>query len=241
MLGGGGEKGAGALHTIMGSARRELAEPDSNFKTELVTLSYSSLVPAAWNYKTDGTPEDIAKLAASIRHDGSAGVVAVRQLSKNKFEVIDGNHRHKAIGILAKEDSRWSQVRCENFGKLTKAQAVVIAARRNKQWFADDQYKLSALLNDAKEEYSLEGLAEIWPDSPEQLQSLLDVSKFDWESLPVQDSRDKDPVIVIKADADLLGLWQRWQEASSNPDATVALRTALNIALIHYEKSNVQT
>jgi hypothetical protein len=223
----------------MASKRGQLAKADSNFKTELISLPYSSLVPAAWNYKTDGTAEDIAKLVNSIKHDGSAGVVAVRQIGKNKYEVMDGNHRHKAIGILAKEDARWKQVRCENFGKLTKAQAVVVAARRNKSWFADDTVKLSTLLNESSEEYSIDQLAAMWPESPEQLQSLFEVSKFDWESLPTQSARNKEPVISVKADDALSELWERWQDTQPNKDATEALRTALNIALIHYAKTNV--
>jgi len=56
------------------------------------TMNIDNLVKAEWNYKTDGTEEQINKLIKSIKYDDSAGILAVRKLN-DKYEVIDGNHR----------------------------------------------------------------------------------------------------------------------------------------------------
>ena len=100
--------------------------------TQLVEMNESDLVKADWNYKTDGTEEQIEKLMASIGVDKSVGVLAVREKGK-KFEVIDGNHRLEAIKRLG-----WKKVPCENFGDISKAKAITIARRRNHKWFEDD-------------------------------------------------------------------------------------------------------
>jgi len=146
-------------------------------KPKVVTVSIEQLSKADWNYKTDGTPEQIQKLAESIRRDQSAGVPAVREISSDQYEVIDGNHRLDALNLL-----HWSKVSVENFGPISQAEAVVIARRRNYQWFQDDVLKLSTLFRDVVlPEFPLEVLETFMPDSPEMLQSLARLSAdFDW-------------------------------------------------------------
>ena len=45
------------------------------------TMNIDNLVKAEWNYKTDGTEEQINKLIKSIKYDDSAGILAVRKLN----------------------------------------------------------------------------------------------------------------------------------------------------------------
>ena len=91
---------------------------------ELITLSIDKLIKADWNYKTDGSEEQITKLMNSIEYDNSAGVLAVRKI-KNKFEVIDGNHRLEALRRLD-----WKEIQVENFGELSKAKAIILSRRK---------------------------------------------------------------------------------------------------------------
>ena len=55
---------------------------------EVIKLPIEKLIKAEWNYKTDGTDDQIQKLMNSIEFDKSAGVLAVRKL-RDKYEVID--------------------------------------------------------------------------------------------------------------------------------------------------------
>lgn len=146
-------------------------------KPKVMTVLVSRLVKAAWNYKTDGTPEQIDKLAASAEHDKSVGVLAVRELPNGKLEVMDGNHRLDVLDKLG-----WKKVMVENFGSITEAEAVTVAHRRNYQWFQDDVLKLSTLFRDVVlPVYPLEDLSKIMPDTIAELSSLVRLSAdFDW-------------------------------------------------------------
>ena len=138
--------------------------------TQLAEIPVEHLVPADWNYKTDATPEQVEKLAESIRKDGSAGVLAVRELGVEVFEVIDGNHRLQAIQRLG-----WDEVPCENFGEISKAHAITIARRRNYQWFEDDESELAKLMRDiVSKEFDVSDLAQFMPDSPEALEAMFE-------------------------------------------------------------------
>ena len=141
----------------------------------MVEIDVKDLIPAEWNYKTDGTDEQITKLCNSINEDSSAGVVAVREVG-DKFEVIDGNHRLKALKKL-----KWKTAPCENFGDITKAKAITIARRRNHQWFEDNILAYADIFSkDVLKEYSLKELEKFMPESLEQLENIAGLLDFDW-------------------------------------------------------------
>ena len=153
--------------------------------TVIIELPVAQLVKADWNYKTDASPEQIEKLAASIRWDESAGVLAVRELGKNKYEVIDGNHRLEAVRVL-----KWETVPCENFGEISLARAVVVARRRNYQWFEDNILSLSKLMTDIVfPEIPIADLVTFMPDTAESLEALgkLTSDPFVWNTDGVPD------------------------------------------------------
>ena len=105
-------------------------------------IAINKLIKADWNYKTDGTEEQITKLMNSIEYDNSAGVLAVRKV-RNKYEVIDGNHRLEALQRL-----KWKEVQVENFGDLPKSKAIILSRRRNHVWFDDDLVSFGTLLKE---------------------------------------------------------------------------------------------
>lgn len=179
--------------------------------TQLVEVDFSDLVKAAWNYKTEGAPAMIQKLAESIRRDRSAGVLAVRELN-GKFEVIDGNHRYEAIKLLG-----WEKVPCENFGEISLAQAIIVARRRNTLWFEEDTLKFAKLFKDeVLKEYSIEELAGFMPNSVEELASLQKILDFNWDDYADngQDFSGNGDAKEIKffVPPETFKLWQDWKE-----------------------------
>jgi len=178
--------------------------------TQIVKMDIKDLFKADWNYKTDGTDEQIDKLMESIKKDKSVGVLAVRELG-NAFEVIDGNHRLEALIRL-----KWKKVPCENFGSISKGKAITIARRRNHKWFEDD---ILAYANLFKEEvltdYSLEELATFMPDSLEDMENLIKIDEFDWdeaEDNPTYDEDENLKTIKIAVPEETYNTWLKWKE-----------------------------
>jgi hypothetical protein len=176
-------------------------------KTQLVEINLKDLFPADWNYKTDGTPEQIEKLCNSIKEDSSAGVVAVRELG-DKFEVIDGNHRLKAAKKL-----KWKKVPCENFGDISKAKAITIARRRNHKWFDDDIIAYAEIFkDDVLDEYTLDELESFMPDTREEMENLEKLLDFDWGQFESNgEIQEEVKTIKIVVNDDVYENWQSWK------------------------------
>lgn len=171
------------------------------------TMNINSLIKAEWNYKTDGTDEQINKLIKSIEYDNSAGILAVRKLDE-KYEVIDGNHRLEALRRMG-----WQEIQVENFGEIPKSKAIVISRRRNHVWFDDDLKAFSDLIkNDVLPDINTDTLKEILPDTPDEIDNLINFGNFDWEEPVQNDSKESDgkKTITIKIDESVYQMWQDW-------------------------------
>lgn len=174
---------------------------------QVETLEIDKLIKAEWNYKTDGTEEQIQKLMKSIEYDDSAGILAVRKLN-DKYEVIDGNHRLEALRRLG-----WKSIQVENFGDLPKSKAIVISRRRNHVWFDDDLKAFSDLIkNDVLPEIDTETLKEILPDTPDEIDNLINFGNFEWEEPTQKEHNDADgtKTITVKVDQSVYEIWQQW-------------------------------
>jgi hypothetical protein len=177
-------------------------------KTQLVKMNIKDLIKADWNYKTDGTDEQIEKLINSIKQDNSVGVLAVREVG-DKFEVIDGNHRLEALIRM-----KYKKVPCENFGEISKAKAITIARRRNHKWFDDDLTIYADLFkNEVLTEFSIEELAEFMPDTVEEMENLENMLDFDWEDEgePVYDEEDLKSIKLVVPQA-TYDMWLKWKD-----------------------------
>lgn len=187
------------------------------------TMNIDNLVKAEWNYKTNGTEEQINKLIKSIKYDNSAGILAVRKLN-DKYEVIDGNHRLEALQRIG-----WQQIQVENFGDISKAKAIIIARRRNHVWFDDDLKAFSDLIkNDVLPEIDTDTLKDILPDTPDEIDNLVNFGNFDWEEPIEKEPKDNDgkKTVVVKVDESVYQMWQDWvkwcaeqTDYKSEPDA----------------------
>lgn len=187
----------------------------SSNRTQIIEMDIKDLIKAEWNYKSDGTDEQISKLMNSIEQDRSIGVLAVREL-ENKFEVIDGNHRLEAIKRLG-----WEKVPCENFGSITKAHAITIARRRNHKWFEDDVLKYAEIFTkDVLSEFSIEDLESFMPDTKEEMESLSKLDQFDWDDYDDSDHKFEEDLksISIKVPESVYDQWIAWKEKVSDLD-----------------------
>ena len=179
-------------------------------KTQLVEMDIKDLIKAEWNYKTDGTQEEINKLIESIKVDKSVGVLAVREIDNEKFEVIDGNHRLEALIQM-----KYKKVPCENFGKISKGKAITIARRRNHKWFEDDILAYANLFKeDVLKEYSLKELEKFMPDTLEDMENLDKMLEFDWEDYDNDEKYDETDLKTIKVTVpkETYDIWIKWKE-----------------------------
>ena len=218
-------------------------------KPRLQKVQLSAIQEADWNYKLDGTPAQVEKLARSIDQDKSAGVIAVREVAGGKLEAIDGNHRVRALRLLAaKRPTRWAEVYVENFGPIGKAQAVTIMRRRNHQWFEDDPLVYAELLHDAVlPEISLAELESYMPESAhvmEQLVSQLDtISKTEQELDGIDNTKPakqhpsakKPPAPTVALDTESEALMIQWRamayERFGVKSDTAVIKAALEVAI----------
>ena len=181
-------------------------------KNQLAEINIDDLIKAEWNYKSDGTEEQIEKLCNSIKKDASVGVLAVRELD-GKFEVIDGNHRLEAVKRL-----EWEKVPCENFGQISKAQAITIARRRNSQWFSDDAVKYAEIFkNVVLEEYSIDELTQFMPETKQELENISKLTDFDWSDYDKEGTYEtnQNKTINLTVNEDTFKLWEQWKEKCS--------------------------
>lgn len=164
-------------------------------KPKIIEVSIDKLIPAEWNYKKDDEKMAI-KLKQSILEDKSAGIPAVREIKvKNKiiYEVIDGNHRLTALKELVEGNDEWKNVTVENFGKIKLGKAVLIARRRNLQWFEDDIIKFAELFRDhVLPTTSIEEIQSYMPETIEELKQYEELLDFDWEQFSKSESQEID-------------------------------------------------
>jgi ParB family chromosome partitioning protein len=177
----------------------------------LIKVTLEQLQKAPWNYKTDGRPELIEKLVKSATYQKSIGVIAVRELGKNKYEIIDGNHRLDALKQLGVDE-----VTVENFGKISKAEAVVISKQRNMIWFEDDTVKFAEVFKEAVlNEFTIDELEQMLPLSKVELENYSKLLDFDWSIYDKnleddQVDQDEEKILRIILNKEEQKIWAEW-------------------------------
>lgn len=148
-------------------------------KPILRTIPILCLRKADWNYKEPAKNDAYYdRFKASIIEDQSAGVLAVRYLSDNVWEVIDGNHRLDVLAELG-----WHDIPCEDFGPISLAKAILISRRRNTDWYKDEPLKFAELFKTiVLEEFSMEQVVAFMPEEAVILESYSTIFDFNWNS-----------------------------------------------------------
>lgn len=136
-------------------------------------IPLAKLVKADWNYKK----EDAAltkKLIANIRRNGQVENLCVRHL-KDKYEVVNGNHRHDALVELA-----IPKVIVCDLGTISKAEAMRLAIELNETHFETDYVQLSKLFKEMKTDFGEEDLLETLPFDARQISDIEQITQFEW-------------------------------------------------------------
>ncbi len=147
---------------------------DSNFQL----IDVSKLVYAEWNYKEDGTNKQIDKLVNNIKRNGLIVNLNVREISKDKFEVIDGNHRLKAI----KQITDIKKVLCYNHGKLEESEAKRKCIELNESRFETNTLKLAEIYKELSDKYTVDDLALTCFHGKSDIEDLVKLTNFTWSS-----------------------------------------------------------
>ena len=200
----------------------------------------SKLIKADWNYKTDDEKK-LKDLIENFKRNGQVENIIIRELAKNKYEVVNGNHRLDALKALGIE-----MAVVYNKGKINKAEAVRLAIETNETKFPNDNIKLAEAITELSEKYPIEDLVKTMPYSNAELNNLLNIVNFDWEDFnthKVEDDNEFNKTIKIKVNKDILDRWNELRNKFGNVlgydnDSKVfefAVIEALNIPLTSLE------
>lgn len=137
-------------------------------------LPLSKIVKADWNYKKEDATLT-KKLVANIKRNGQVENVLVRQLKGDRFEMVNGNHRHDALSELGHRNV----VVCD-LGKISKAAAMRIAIETNETRFESDFVKLSGMVKEMKLEFAEDDLLSTLPYDLRQLSDIEQITTFEW-------------------------------------------------------------
>lgn len=141
-----------------------------------VEINIENLTLAPWNYKTDDDRLQ-AKLVANMKRNGQVENLIVREMDGGVYEVINGNHRLKAMLELGYEN-----VVCCNLGKISDAKAKRIAVETNETKFGTDSIKLAQTIRDMGDEFEVEDLLESLPFQKSELENFDGLLNFDWDA-----------------------------------------------------------
>lgn len=142
--------------------------------SSIIEVDIENLTLAVWNYKTDD-PKLLKKLEANIKKHGQVENLIVRELHDGAFEVVNGNHRLKALINLG-----YDKVVCFNLGQVSDAKAKRIAVETNETKFGTDSIKLAEVMRDIREEYEVDDVMETMPFTRGEMDNFQGMLEFDW-------------------------------------------------------------
>lgn len=108
---------------------------------QIIQVHPDSLVPNSWNSNVV-SPENEAKLDASLKRFGVFKPVIVRELIDGTLQIIGGEHRAQSASRLGYE-----AIPVVNLGVISDHKAKEISLVDNDRFGEDDAFKLSELIN----------------------------------------------------------------------------------------------
>jgi ParB-like chromosome segregation protein Spo0J len=208
------------------------------------SLPLERLVKAAWNYKMEDEALS-AKLAANIKRNGQVENLVVRELPTGFYEIVNGNHRFDVLQILSEQTGN-TEVMCYNLGAIGEAAAQRIAIELNETRFQTDTLRLSELLKEISESFSLDDLQASMPYSAEEIERLLKLNDYDWnkfnelksaEASDEEQSDSQDGILTIRLTPETLRLWNDWRQycrATYHDDSDDAVLNSACTAALRY-------
>ena len=167
---------------------------------KFISIDINKLVKADWNYKNEDKFK-AEKLRSNIKRNGQIENIIVRELDTGYYEVCNGNHRLDALKEL-----NFKEVVCYNLGKISLPQAQRIAVETNETKFANDNDRLSQILNEIMTEFNTEDLMTTLPFTEKEFETLRQISaELDFDNFDLGEEVKKDPKVEdveIQGDVD---------------------------------------
>jgi hypothetical protein len=159
----------------------------TNYKIDRsVLIAKEKLHPNPWN---PNKMEDRAEsaLQESVSEFGQVGEILVRPHPEvnGEYQIIDGEHRFSVLP---------ESVYCNVIYDLADSQAKKLTLIMNETRGQNDKIALSQLLNDLEADMTLEELQVGLPFELSELEDLLELGKFDWDTYGTGDEAEgEDP------------------------------------------------
>lgn len=186
------------------------------------TLSLEKLVKASWNYKMEDEALS-AKLLANLKRNGQIENLVVRELPTGFYEIVNGNHRYDVLQHIARETGS-DEVMCYNLGSIGEAAAQRIAIELNETRYQTDTLRLSELLNEISEFFTVEDMQSSLPYSPEELERLMKLQDYNWEQFnelakdaeaKSDNEKNYDDLLTIRFTPLGKEAWEAWKQHCS--------------------------
>lgn len=152
-----------------------------NIKVEM--LDPELLAPNPWNTNIV-SPENMAKLDASIKRLGLFKPIVVRENSGGNLEILGGEHRWESAKRLGME-----KVPVVNLGVVSDQRAKEIGLVDNGRYGADDTLQLAGLLDDLG--LGAEELASFMPYSESDFASIFSSVNISLDDLDLDDGDER--------------------------------------------------
>lgn len=137
-------------------------------------LPVDALEYAAWNYKVDDDAKQ-AKLCANFKRNGQIENIIVRELGGGRYEVVNGNHRLKAMRALGIKACV-----AYDLGDVPLSTAQRIAVETNETKFDKDNLKLAQVLQSITADFSVADVALSMPFEEQEIVNFVATLSHDW-------------------------------------------------------------
>ena len=165
-------------------------------KLDVTLLDVSKVKPNPWNPNVQNERQFQAEIE-SITNNGFLAPILVRQ-DGNDYQIIDGEHRFKALQKIITEGTSGAKNVPDLVSKkqipaivveVDEANAKRLTIIMNETRGRADLAKLGDLLNEIAPDLGADLIIGL-PYTEKQLEELMDIAEFDWESLsiPVTDT-----------------------------------------------------
>lgn len=158
----------------------------TNYKIDRsVSVSKEKLHPNPWN-PNKMIERAEAALQESVKEFGQVGEILVRPHPEieGEYQIIDGEHRFSVLP---------ESVFCNVIHDLPDTQAKKLTLIMNETRGQNDKIALSQLLTDLETDLGLEDLQTGLPFELSELNDLIELGKFDWDSYGSGDEEGEDP------------------------------------------------